>query len=92
MGKWMLLLVLAHAADLWTTHLGLSRGCVELNPLYGLVGYWMPAMIAIKGLCVALIEAIAWTANPRTRRVALWTGIVAGFGAAAWNIIVIPQC
>lgn len=88
----MLLLVLAHTADLWTTHLGLSRGCQELNPLYGLVGYSLLGMGAIKGICVALIGLLAAGANPRTRRVVLWTGIVAGFGAAVWNLLVIPSC
>ena len=92
MGKLFVTLVLANTADIWTTHLGLSSGCVELNPLYGLVGYYFPAMVAIKTISVGLIGVIALAAPCRLRAIMLWTGILAGFGAAAWNLLVIPSC
>ena len=88
----LIIMVLAHAADLATTHLGLARGCVELNPVYGLVGYSFPAMVAIKATCVGTIGAMAVAADHRLSRVILWTAIVAGAGAAAWNLYVMQAC
>jgi hypothetical protein len=94
MKELLLALWIAQGADMATTVVGINRGCVEMNPLYK--SRSVPAMIAIKG---GATFTIGWAAgrerkkgNTRRSNIIVWTAIVAGAGAAVWNVHVIPQC
>ena len=89
----LLLFVLANAADLWTTITNLSLGCSELNPLYQ--GSTLH-IVTVKGLVVALLTALVTGLDRRGyfryARIVIWTGIIAAFGAATWNLSIMPYC
>lgn len=88
-------LFLTQVADLVTTHIGLSRGCMELNPLYWGVSSNILAMYGAKGASILIIATVAWKGQkvyPRQAKLVAWTGIITGVGATAWNLYQIPQC
>ena len=84
---------LAQGADVATTVYGLNHGCREINPL--LAGRSTSTLIAVKTGTTMAISVIAWkhrSHHPKTTKMILWTGIIAGVGAATWNMTQIPHC
>ena len=91
----ILVFALAQGADVTTTAVGLHRGCIETNPLYGQrpdIGW----IVASKSLSTLLVSGIAWkahkTRHSRVARILMWTGIGVGGGAATWNMHQLPAC
>lgn len=84
----------AHLADVLTTVYGLGRGCVEMNPLYGLGGW--PLMVGVKVGGLVMWSCWLMESARRHRRwktLLLWAGLTSvGAGAAMWNLWVIPTC
>lgn len=90
----LLTMLLSQGADLATTHIGLKRGCVEMNPLYG-TEVSLPVLYAAKGTSMFLMGTVAWggrKSHPKLSRAVLWTGIAVGAGAAIWNLHQLPRC
>jgi len=96
MKELLIAFILAQTTDMATTHIGLSRGCQELNPIYGGRNVSIGTMYVIKGTSTVIISVVAWNSNKKGRKgsakVILWTGIAAGAGAAIWNGMMIPHC
>ena len=93
MKELILALVLAQAADLTTTAVGLSRGCTEWNPL---LRHHRPSTVfAVKtsgtvGLVVML--PLFHKRHPKMTKTVAWVGIVSGLAAASWNVAILPKC
>ena len=89
----LLTFALAQAADLGTTLVNLDNGCRELNPIYRGT---TPELVTKKVVISFGIGGYsAWLHKKDKKRLAkiiIWTGIGAGFGAAAWNTHIMPQC
>lgn len=88
MGVLIVALWLAQAADLITTAWVFSQGCVEGNPL--LRRLTVGDIGVLKALAVGFLSIIAWRVAQTEKRweaVAIVTaGILAGLGAAVWNM------
>ena len=93
MKELLLWLALAQSADLATTHVGLSRGCMEIGPIFRSTS--VRTMYLTKGAgSVGLIISlpILHRERPKLSKGVAWTWIVSGFGSAAWNLTQIPKC
>ena len=91
---WLLIpFVLAQCADVWTTVTALAMGCGEANPIY----QGSPVHITtVKSTATMGIGIGVWylyrKGYTRYAKLILWTGILVAFGAAAWNLSIMPYC
>ena len=89
----VLLLWLSHAGDMLTTFVALDRGCVEFNPVMASLSWG--GMVAFKAGCILFVTGLILRylyTSPRVAHALLWLGILAGTGAAVWNIYQLPLC
>ncbi len=80
------------AFDVWSTRVGLSRGCLEGNPLYGSARPSLGRMVAVKSVLLApTVVAAVWlhkTGHPTAAQVLGYSGGGLGFGVGARNLLV----
>lgn len=92
--KWIVAIWLGHAADILTTVYGLSRGCVELNPIYQLGG--MSTLLAVKVVAVSVVSLMVWRTaqlgEVSNAKVMAGIFVSVGVGAAVWNCFQFPRC
>ena len=96
MGRLIVLILLlwaSHVGDMLTTFVALDRGCIEANPI--MAAFSRDGMLTLKTGCMLLVSWLVWhrwQTSPRTAHLLLWLGILAGAGAAVWNLHQLPLC
>lgn len=91
---WGALIAIGQFMDAWTTKLALAAGCTELNPI--VAQFSVPGMFAYKAFWIMMM--IWFTVRLHRRGERGWTigvaaaYVLAGVGAAAWNLHVLPSC
>lgn len=91
---WGVLIAAGQLLDAWTTKLALGLGCRELNPIVAQLT--IPQMFAYKVFWIVMMVAFVVHLKRRGER-AWFIGVaavytLAGLGAAAWNLHVLPTC
>jgi len=85
----------SQGADLTTTVIGVRRGCVETNPLYGRRAS-IEQIVITKSAGTFVVATVAWGVHKRGHtkqaKIILLTGIAVSGLPAAWNLYQIPRC
>lgn len=91
----LLAFLLAQGTDLATTAVGIHRGCMEVNPLYGR-NVSITDVVIRKGAATVVIGTVAWGVHKKGQtkaaKIILWTGLATASMATAWNIHTLPHC
>ncbi len=76
----------AHGCDTVTTHMALSRGGVERNPIYTQLPAVNDALMVSEGAVLALVTRKYGPSHPKLAKVLLMGGIAVSGYAAAHNL------
>lgn len=91
----LLTFLLSQGADLTTTVVGMNRGCVEANPLYGRTAS-VQQVVMTKSAGTFVVATIAWGAHKegytKQAKGILLVGIAASAIPAVINVRRIPRC
>jgi hypothetical protein len=80
----------AAMADFGATHLALSRGGRELNPLLRRRGMIAPVKVASVWAALRIEEALRRSRHEGWARFLRWSFVVLNFGLATWNLATLP--